>query len=119
MRIFRDPNGVTVNAIPQLFDGTNVEGAAYQILHGRGSSEIRFQKGNPAEQINGATNEAVLTMMIHRLEFLESQQPCEENRQALASLNDAVNACFAREARMFRERQAREAAVSTGYLQVA
>lgn len=46
MRIFTDQNGVAVNAISQLHDGTNVEGHVYQILAGSKNSNVEFQLGD-------------------------------------------------------------------------
>ena len=54
---------------------------------------IPFQNGPVKENaINGITNEILLAMIIDRLEgFQTSPFACDENTEALASLNHALN----------------------------
>ena len=51
-----------------------------------------FQKGGIAENgVNGITNEALLAIVIHRLECFQSGPfPCDENAYALANANSAL-----------------------------
>ena len=53
---------------------------------------IDFQKGNIAENgVNGITNEALLAIVIHRLECFQSGRfPCDENANALVDVECAL-----------------------------
>ncbi len=91
MRIHTDYNGVAVNAIYRLSDGTDVEGHRYQVLSGINAQEIRFQLGPVKEAgVNGATNEAMLAVLIHRLQFLNGKFPCRENAIAITKMQEAL-----------------------------
>lgn len=91
MRIHTDHNGVAVNAISKLANGTVVEGHWYDILMGAGSQAIRFQLGPVKEHgVNGVTNEALLAILIHRTKFLDEQFPCDENKRAIQHLEEAL-----------------------------
>ena len=48
--------------------------------------------------MNGATNEALLKVLIHRTKILDSQFPSEHNKQAIAALESALAAFDARTA---------------------
>lgn len=90
MRIHTDHNGVAVNAIHTLADGTDVEGHQYQILAGASAQTLDFQRGPVKETgVNGATNEALLAILVHRLQFLNGKFPCRENSLAITKLQEA------------------------------
>lgn len=104
MRIHTDHNGVAVNAIHTLADGTDVEGHQYQILAGASSQTLDFQRGPVKEAgVNGATNEALLAILVHRLQYLNGKFPCRENSLAITKLQEAQMWLNARTA----DRQAR------------
>jgi len=91
MRIHTDHNGVYVNAISSLADGTNVEGHRYDVIAGDHLTFIEFQRGAVIDNgVNGMTNEALLTVLIHRTEFLNSKFPCAENMRALQCMEEAL-----------------------------
>lgn len=91
MRIHTDHNGVYVNAISQLGDGTNVEGHVYGVQAHLHFTEISFQRGGVAEHgVNGMTNEALLAILIHRTKFLDGKFPCDENKRAINHLEEAL-----------------------------
>lgn len=91
MRIYTDTNGVAVNAIHSLADGTNVEGHEYQVLSGAKTTAISFQRGGVLDNgVNGLTNEALLNIVLHRTRFLDSKFPCGENKRAIEHLEGAL-----------------------------
>ncbi len=112
MRIFTDANGVAVNAISSLQDGSNVEGHHYQVLAGTSSTSVIFQHGGVVEHgVNGLTTESLLAICIHRTKFLNSQFPCHENLCAIAAMETALGEFEARtENRKLRGVEGKEAA---------
>lgn len=112
MRIYTDHNGVAVNAISSLADGTDVEGHEYQILSGPKTTAISFQLGGVADNgVNGLTNEALMNVVLHRLLFLDAKFPCEENKRAIAHLSTSLAALESRTAgRMARGVEGQEVA---------
>jgi len=91
MRIHTDNNGVAVNAISKLSDGTDVEGHYYQILSGPLTQIVEFQKGPVLSNgVNGATNEALLAILIHRTKYLNKLYPCRENSIAITNMEQAL-----------------------------
>ncbi len=91
MRIYTDHNGVAVNAISRLHDGRDVEGHVYQLLSGCKVQEVCFQLGPVKDAgVNGATNEALLAVLIHRLQFLNGKFPCRENSLAITKMQEAL-----------------------------
>lgn len=100
MRIHTDHNGLAVNAIRTLADGTPVEGHLYQVLAGPLTSTIQFQQGPVKDKgVNGLTNEALLAILIHRTRHLDSVFASEENKRAIAHMEDALANLEARTAR--------------------
>ena len=100
MRIHTDHNGVAVNAISKLADGTDVEGHQYQVLAGPTILTVDFQRGGVATNgVNGVTNEALLAILIHRTEFLDSKFGCDENKWAIGWMKKALMSLEARTAR--------------------
>jgi hypothetical protein len=56
------------------------------------SITLRFyEMREDGTKINGVTNEEVLRVLIHRLEFLNKKMPCFENTMALSSLKGALS----------------------------
>lgn len=112
MRIHTDHNGVAVNAISSLADGTDVEGHLYQVLSGPKTQSIEFQMGGVAVNgVNGLTNEALLAILIHRTKFLDGKFPCDENRRAIEHMEQALVNLEVRTARRItRGVEGREAA---------
>lgn len=89
-RIFTDKNGVAVNAISQLADGTEVQGHYYQLIAG-GQTDLKFQNGTiPDVGVNGITNEALLAVLIHRMNHLNGKFPCRQNSLAITKLEEAA-----------------------------
>jgi hypothetical protein len=53
--------------------------------------ELSFQKGPVKEVgINGIQNEPLIAILIHRLEYLDSQFPCDDNKEAIAHMYEAL-----------------------------
>lgn len=93
MRIHTDKNGVYVNAISQLADGTPVEGHVYTFGAGTTAGSIEFQRGPVKENgVNGLTNEALLAVVLHRLGVL-NRPPynCRENALAITKIEEALH----------------------------
>jgi hypothetical protein len=63
-----------------------------------GHIDIKFQDGPvPKMGVNGTTIEAILAILIRRLElFQEGSLACEENSRALNGLRDAEEALYDR-----------------------
>lgn len=91
MRIHTDNNGVAVNAISRLANGTDVEGHEYQIMAGKPVAHISFQRGPVKEVgVNGITSEALLAILIHRANVLNGKFPCRENALAITNMEQAL-----------------------------
>lgn len=91
MRIHTDHNGVYVNAISALSDGTNVAGHVYTAVAGANVTDVRFQMGGVADNgVNGLTNEALLAILIHRTKLLDSKFGCDENKRAIQHMEEAL-----------------------------
>lgn len=91
MRIHTDKNGVAVNAMSTLADGTNVAGHLYQVLAGPKTIAVEFQNGAVKEHgVNGVTNEALLAILIHRTQVLNERFPCRENSIAITKMQEAL-----------------------------
>jgi hypothetical protein len=91
MRIHTDKNGVAVNAISTLADGSNVAGHLYQVLAGPNTITVEFQNGAVKERgVNGVTNEALLAILIHRTQVLNERFPCRENSIAITKMQEAL-----------------------------
>lgn len=91
MRIHTDDNGVAVNAISAMADGTDVCGHMYQVLAGPMTLNLLFQHGPVKEAgVNGVTTEALLAALIHRTQHLNSLFPCRENSLAITNMEQAL-----------------------------
>lgn len=100
MRIHTDHNGVAVNAISKLADGTVVEGHHYQVQAGTYNVDLEFQNGPVQEHgVNGLTNEALLATLIHRTKYLDNKFGCDENKRAIQHMEEALVNLEARTAR--------------------
>ena len=75
MELHRDNNGVITSHI-----STENPGHEYGI-------ELTYDDG-----VNGITSEALLAILIHRTEVLNSNFPCAENEAAIAGLKTALEA---------------------------
>lgn len=105
MRIHTDHNGVAVNAISTDSDGTDVEGHLYQVQVGARHEYLEFQRGAVKENgVNGLTNEALLAVLIHRVNVLNKRFPCRENALAITNMEQALMWLEKRT----RDRQARQ-----------
>jgi hypothetical protein len=61
---------------------------------------LQFQDGPVQENgVNGITNEALIAVLLHRINVLNQKFFCKENERALVHLEDALNALEARTAR--------------------
>lgn len=90
-RIHTDHNGVYVNAISSLADGTDVNGHVYQVQAGSKLTEINFQHGGVVDNgVNGLTNDALLAILIHRMNVLNSRFWCRENDRVISNLEDTL-----------------------------
>ena len=93
MRIHQDHNLVYVNAISYLSTGRDVKGHLYNVGIGTDVVEIKFQHGPVKEHgVNGLTNESLLAILKHRLEYLNEQFPCDENEVAITCVSTALEA---------------------------
>ena len=58
---------------------------------------LKFQQGDPAQQVNGVTNEALLAIVIDRMEeYQEGDFKCRANEMALYHLWSALSLLQAR-----------------------
>lgn len=63
------------------------------------SADLVFQQGPiPANGVNGFTIEAVLSVLVHRLEYMDGRFPCDENKRAIQHMKDAREDLYARTA---------------------
>ena len=85
MRIYDGQHGIYVNAISET-QGKDVNGYLYQIYAGISVHGIRFHQGDPKDGLNGITNEALLSILIHRLQTLNEKVQCDENEAAMILL---------------------------------
>lgn len=74
------------------FEPTSIEGQKIQFIEKRPYPHA--PDGGPTTQLetvnNGTTNEAVLEMLIDRLQFLNGKFPCRENAVALTHIETAL-----------------------------
>ena len=93
MELHRDNNGVITNHISTENPGHEYD---IELTYNDGGGEfieIHFQKGPvKTNGVNGITSEALLAILIHRTEVLNSNFPCAENEAAIAGLKTALEA---------------------------
>ena len=90
-RIYTDDNGVYTNAFVTLADGTDVEGHVYYTTYGKDSQLVSFQHGPVGKVgVNGITNEHLLAILKHRLNYLNKQVPSPYNDEALYHVTKAL-----------------------------
>ena len=100
-QIYKDHNGLIVRVVQ--FDGSLLAepGHHYNVdfgnkIYGQSPAvppmlDINFQEGPvPDKGVNGLTNEALLSILIHRTEILDSNFSCDENKVALAAMRCAL-----------------------------
>jgi len=103
--IIYDVDGVSVDAVYNTFDGDNVEGYRYNWAANGMSGSVHFQMGNPKKTgLNGLTTEAILAILIHRTEVVDSKVPCRENKTAINFMERALETLESRK----RDRIARK-----------
>ena len=98
MRIYDGQHGIYVNAISET-QGKDVDGYLYQIYAGNSLHGVRFHQGDPKDGLNGITNEALVSILIHRLTTLNGKVQCEENEEAIILLTQTLAALNARSAK--------------------
>ena len=77
----------------------------YATDNDKASGFIDFQDGPiPKSGVNGLTNEALITILGNRIEYLDRKFPCDENKTALKHLRHALDALNAGT----RDRRARD-----------
>jgi len=60
--------------------------------NGNDTSNFRFQTGNPAEEVNGLTNEALLSVVLDRLQgFAKGPFPSRETSIAITKIEEALH----------------------------
>lgn len=107
MQIYTDahtaaPKGLSVEALgsPDEKYEEYTYGHIYQLHHGNDFQAIQFQRGPVKEHgVNGTTNEALIAVIAHRLEYLDSKFPCAENKQAIEHLGQALQVLESRTAK--------------------
>lgn len=103
-QVYLDDNGLLVEHITAINGEAVKPGTYYQIQTARGISPVDFQAGSvPENGVNGATNEAILTIVQHRTNILNTAFPSTFNTAAIASIGDALQSFNDRTA----DRQAR------------
>lgn len=90
-RIYTDDNGVYTNAIVAQGE-SNVEGHVYYTTYGKDSQLVSFQRGPVNGKPNGVTNENLLAILKHRLNYLNKQVQSEYNDKALFHITMALAA---------------------------
>lgn len=98
--IYQDANGLTVaHESGESHSSKSIvpPGHRYRI---EGFNLFLFQQGPvPSAGVNGITNEALLAILIHRIDVLNAALPCPENAEAAAHLRSALAALEQRTAR--------------------
>lgn len=97
MLIYVDKDGLAVHAIEQHPDGSDVNGCCYLLVVDGAEVSIDFRRG---ENILGLTNEAMLSILTHRLTVLDQKQPCPENKKAISAIQEALSQLQTREQRL-------------------
>ncbi len=92
--IYNDHNGLTVGSLYE-HEGEILHGHVYGIDLGPmfAPMPVVFQRGPVKENgVNGATNGALLAILLHRTKVLNDKFPCEENNRALYHMTKALEA---------------------------
>jgi hypothetical protein len=94
MLLYQDLNGLMVHAFDHVKEDL---GHFYHVILDKQTTSVVFQNGPvPIHGVNGVTNEALLTILIHRTNILNEQFPCEENKVALGHMQKALESFNAR-----------------------
>lgn len=93
--IHSDHNGLEVMAVVGVeVDGEvhkTIPGQSYLVTGGQVADQITFHTGPvPQKGVNGLSNEALLTILIHRTTTLNRMYPCEENEVAIQHMTLAL-----------------------------
>ncbi len=87
----------TVRVFPEGDPGPGGAPSVYRLALGLPGQEtgkevmLRFQTGDPRESVNGITNEALLAVVIDRLDhFQAGKMKCRENAIALTHIQTAL-----------------------------
>lgn len=99
--IHTDHNGLTVSAVQNQGDQQMLTGHQYHIYRDGKTTDIlqtiQFQKGPVKDNgVNGATNEALLAILINRTNYLNGMFPCAENDAAIFHMKAALEALESR-----------------------
>lgn len=79
--------------------GANTEYALYGTGDNGFEIFLKFQNGNPNEEVNGISNEMLLAILIDRMEGFQSGKfACKRNQDALDALREAMYSLKARTA---------------------
>jgi hypothetical protein len=90
MEIHKDHNGLRVESIEKdETTGEDTRGHSYDIISGGYSDRIDFKR--VGKDAPGITNEALLAILINRIEFLNSKHPCFQNSLALINLKASAD----------------------------
>jgi len=103
MEIYKDHNGLWVNTV----NNAKEDGCGYHIIGGKIDSLglCVFQTGPvPDNGVNGITVESLIAIAHHRLNYLNSQYPCDDNISSLTHLSNALAHLESRT----KDRQARQ-----------
>lgn len=100
MKIYEDSNGLVVRALGANEEGDLDYGNVYEVSSDKNDkniSKLDFQKGPiNVHGVNGLTFESLLSVMIHRLNLLNSKFHCKENDLALSNMQSALDALLSR-----------------------
>lgn len=95
--IYRGHNNVAVFALEPGPQYSGPEGHEYVLMEmpengrARDVAKVVFQKGPvPVNGVNGLTNEALLAILVHRLNVLNDAVPCRENSIAITHIESAL-----------------------------
>ncbi len=94
IKIYTDTNGVVVHAVSDD-EIPYTSGHVYEIegLPAPEALTVRFQQGPVKEcGVNGVTSEALLAIVVDRLQILDGLFPCDDNKKALQHLLSALTA---------------------------
>lgn len=98
--IFRSADPITqaVLNVSALHDSQGREGRRYLFTSSDGafSTLLTFPPAKNSSAV--VTNEALITVLIHRIEILNKEMPSEHNDEALVHLRAALTSLNAREA---------------------
>ena len=100
--IYRDSDARTVDIVNVNSFGELTDGREFKlgIPTTKYKTRLKFQKGDPKEEVNGFTKEMLVVTVIDLLNKQNEEAPCKENKEALLHLNKALAAMERRESRL-------------------